>query len=78
MSGPHPAGRSDIQVFRQEDGLKDKIPAGKNLLQTMGIMEKGASSAPPIRKTRNQSKNLRDGLVRVMKHSMAKLKISVL
>lgn len=47
MSGPHPAGRSDIQVFRQEDGLKDKIPAGKKLIADNGYRgERSIISTP--------------------------------
>ena len=62
MSGPHPAGRSDIQVFRQEDGLKDKIPAGKKLIADNGYCgERSIISTPnsqdpqPVRKLKGRA-----------------------
>ena len=36
MNGPFPAGKPDITIFREEGGLKDKIPDGKRVIGDKG------------------------------------------
>ena len=36
INGPFWAGKSDLEIFRIENGLKDKIPAGKKLIGDSG------------------------------------------
>jgi hypothetical protein len=55
MSGPHPAGKHDITVFRE--GLKDKIPAGMK-----GVADNGYRGEKFVLSTSNRldSKDVRD------------------
>jgi DDE superfamily endonuclease len=36
ISGPYPAGQSDIIVFRKDDGIKHRIPPGKRIVADRG------------------------------------------
>jgi hypothetical protein len=38
VNGPFPAGQNDIQMYRKDDGLKSKIPAGKRVIADQGYL----------------------------------------
>lgn len=46
ISGTFKAGVSDLSIFRQENGLKEKIPIGKKLIADNGYIGEAQLSTP--------------------------------
>ena len=48
INGPYKAGESDLTIFRKEDGLKSKLPAGKLLIADKGYNNEEQICTPNV------------------------------